>query len=723
MRRLAALTVLSLTTTSCGDDVLVVPIVLRVQGATPAEQRVGSISTEGSLAARDVRFTVPRPSSGALAFDEGCFALQVDTGAQQQLRFAALEVVNSRSLFDGVVTLDESETEVTLRPLLAVRYDFAGLASPFDRDRLDLQDLAEALSDDPPATVVEATRDGIIIECRPTELLGATLDLEVVGPGTVELRALPGSCSEAGERACAQRLPPGADVAELIARSLRGPDADIEIEGCTVLSQTREGDTLRATVEPGRCVVRFGESTWRALVTIAEDRPSLQLEPQSGNLVGGAGREIQVSGEFSGVIVQLVEDSTPVPLMAATGDCVATQDLGFFRVDRVDGRDSTCTLTPQSEMSDAFTLDLGDSEVGLVLRPGPMGGDITCTPVSMPMGGGNLDCTDLGGSVDLPIVYPNPTEVQIEAAIPNVSFSGTCVETGPGRGEVLVDGPSSCTVQEVDVQRVGTLELLAPFGYGRATVTGVQLNQTCIFDADHRRCEVPDLPTGSIDVVFEALSPDPGESQFVEARSQPGELVVTDTEGAPRPNGVDCRLAPGAAPGRFAFDSTDSQGGPNGSVSPSQARFLCEAIFQCTADARLDAMTLRLVDEGGTEVDSLVCSLDGGGEVGCNSQSLEAGVGNYALEVDFVGVGGGTLLDFGYQPGAGEAAFRMPGSIGFFKPSDGDFVPLEPGEIFTLDETSALRVRAHVCDGRFGPTAGDDTYSGLLAEQFTVVLQ
>ena len=158
-------------------------------------------------------------------------------------------------------------------------------------------------------------------------------------------------------------------------------------------------------------------------------------------------------------------------------------------------------------------------------------------------------------------------------------------------------------------------------------------------------------------------------------------------------------------------------------MSPSAARFMCEAVFRCTADSELRALTLRLVDELGTEVDRLTCSLDGAANVVCDQTSLSAPAGMYAVEVDFDVTGGGTLLDFQYQPGAGEVAFRRPGSLGFFEPSVGDFVSLDPGERFKLEETSALRVRAHVCDGRFGPTMGDDSYSGFVAEQFTVVLE
>lgn len=522
-------------------------------------------------------------------FSRSCGMIRV--GLQGSVDFESGELVdlNRRASFSDESLLLLQGQNLELKPFLfsvyvrgSFRFDlFSLLDNPDEQTRGDVRYSA----DNPGLLTVDC---GMFAE--PIQE-GRTLELQIVGPGTVDVRGVPAGSRErcsAGPTPCAVT---GFDEYEVSIPAVAGFQSMTPIDAgdtCSYTEQTQpDADPRVFRVEAGRCRLVLG-SGWTTRFTLNPESADYVIRTSAveGTVVPTADPRVFRTGDsytqdFIAWVVD-VSENPPVELTLANpqGDCVLAMS-GRLQLQAPEaGEDATCRVDVSRPMMVQNRLQF--SGRGMIeVQPGPDGPNqlLDCDL------GEDVVCTDRATTdrVPHPLIYSSPTTVSVRA-MSRVQFSDACETVDETQSIFEVEGSTACNVVPVMSSEDGAMDI----GF---TDAGGSVVLSVPGGAEVDRCDylVSDAVPGC------ALS------------ALPHRLDVRAVPDGPYTEFVG--FSPGAVDGseRFGCMATTndtfavnlSEVAPG--VPPSRLIYTCDAEFSCTAQAALEQVELVVVDENGTE--------------------------------------------------------------------------------------------------------------------------
>lgn len=634
---------------------------LRVEVELPAGTesiRAGTLGSQGTLTVDPTALLSVRSSAPSLSFGEGCLLLGLaGVGSPRAQDLARVGPSVGQSLSGQTISF--SGETLQLEPLVAARYLMPSGAEVTVRSALGIGEVRKP-------DWVKVEEGHVTMRCVVREVDLPTASVAVVGAGSVDLGGGFGPCRQEGGPSCA-RVVEGDRISFRATPDV--PGTEISVEGCSVFERKDLGPSVRFETEVGACVVRFGSPHWFVRLIISE---SLRV----GALPDGVRydpvlRQFSVENSLERAVVALRDaEGNPLELNSAAGPCAVTPDgageLELFRAGAV--RD--CLVG----VSEAFTLDVADSELPLTVRPGPSSAELNCPVVD----GTVSSCTnERGQELAVPIVYAQPTEVELETmVVARLNFGGDCLEKAPGVARVRVDAARSCTVRQ-NAQGEGRLRLQFPEAWGQVRVSAPGLEELCDARAS-RVCLVEALP-GTL--ALELLSDD-GTTRPVRIGPVPAASLGSDD--------VQCGVVEGERPGEFTLDPVAAANASG--VVPPRATHRCAVEFACTDTATFEGATVQFRSEGALVAEKHFRPMDCDRAGTCSdAQPVKLPPGELTAELLVEGTGDATALDVR----AGGDPLSEP--RGFFL--DSSFVPF--GAPFSVAEVQVFSAAASVC--RNGP--------------------
>jgi hypothetical protein len=512
-------------------------------------------------------------------FGDTCFLLR--NGSSETLEEPATDMATIRSMEIP------AENDLLLGAVVARKYLVEGIE--IDIEQLILErsvdqalgpvflDSGQSIEDD---IFVDSS---IIIRCAYGEAQNlGFVEIDVAGVGTV---ADAERTCDAASSPCVLQARPGSP-GEI---ALTATPAELFTglsDDCDVIDQQTVDGAIELVVRPGTCSVDFTDYYWRASLNLSGAGGPDVVPVVDGVPVSiGSDGAIEVEDDVASILVGFPVPNTTdqfFTIGSASGSCTAVDDI-TVRVNR-DGFGASCAVTLGDPVTNVLAFTQADTSFDV--DPGPSGGRVECSVDA----GEVTACTLDGQPVSLPLTYDGPTEVFIEAGVDDVQFGGDCVLVGPGQARVTVDGATTCSIQLTNpTQNNGTIQLGIEGGFGDVaitdTTTGLSVRNCAFRDpAMEGACEVMSLPE------FITLTPTPDAmfTTFVGFEPPPASELGPDERGCPAQ----------AGPGALQLDLPAL-------AAPDPARrvtFRCRAVFECTALAGTQSLTLRLRDGAGVQL-------------------------------------------------------------------------------------------------------------------------